>query len=86
MYICMTDTPVNRLILQLADDIIPTFPVGDFTFRYLRSLIDDDEDIYIHEVTRGAVFHVQFFIIAVDVLAPTGVLERRFHSFRLESF
>jgi hypothetical protein len=42
MHICMTDRP--------ADDIIPSFPVGDFTFRYLRSFIDDDEDIYIYEL------------------------------------
>jgi hypothetical protein len=47
MYIYMTDTPVNRLIFQLADDIIPSFPVGDFTFRYLLSFIDDDENIYV---------------------------------------
>jgi hypothetical protein len=74
MYICMTDTTVSRLIFQMADDIIPAFPVGDFTFRYLRSFIDDNEDIYIYEVTRGTDFRVQFFIIGVDVSAPTGVL------------
>jgi hypothetical protein len=74
MYICMTDTPASRLIFQLADDIIPSFPVGDFTFRYLRSFIDDDEDIYIYAVSRGTDFRVQFFIIGVDVPAPTGVL------------
>jgi hypothetical protein len=69
MYICITDTSVNRLIFQLAGDIIPSSPVGDCTFRYLRSFIHDDEDIYIYEVSRG-----QFFIIGVDVSSPTGVL------------
>jgi hypothetical protein len=66
MYICVTDTPVNKLIFQMAD-IIPTFSVGDFTFRYLRSFIDDDEDIYIYEVTKGTDFRVQFLILGVDV-------------------
>jgi hypothetical protein len=48
MCICMTDTPVNRLIFQMADN--SDLPGGEFTFRYLRSFIDDDEDIYIYEL------------------------------------
>jgi hypothetical protein len=57
----------------MADNINPTFSVGDFTFRNLGSFIDD-EDFYIYEVTRGTAFRVQFFILGVDVSAPTGVL------------
>jgi hypothetical protein len=51
MYVSITDTPLNTLIFQMGDDIVPVFQVGRFAFPYLRSLIE--EGIYIYEVTKG---------------------------------
>jgi hypothetical protein len=70
MYVCMTDTPLNKLIFQLGNDLVPVFLVGEFKFRYLRSFAEDDSFIY--DVCNEDDFRMQLFVLGVDVLTPTA--------------
>jgi len=63
LFIALTDSPLVRRIFRQEPDPLDRFYIHGYLFEF--SYIDDEEDIYYYEISRGS-FKMTFAIYGID--------------------